>query len=394
MNAVATTGTLAAGLAQLGARVSLPGGPELSKVTLGQFIKARVLRQYEGGRYLVALHGQERVVDSAVPLRTGEILHGRVVAIGDRIELERVDTDTQPSAPALQPPADAAAPPTTDGVQASFDRYRATLDPAGREVLQRALRGAQQPDSMLLAGVTLSKFGLPQHPVLLEALYRALNAAPAATPPLAARDPGAASSAPAAGQIREALQQKFSDQPAPIVLAERGGEQQIDNGESGTSAEQFSQNDPGAAAARLGRWMLNAQTGGAMAHRLGSVPLLVGGRLLEVEVALFEQSARGARPGDARHRRVVFVLETEHLGRVEVAAQLADSRVRIRVETQRTESTQFLARHADELKSALTGLGWSVDEIVYGTLPVDGGSVAVYAVVEHVIAQDSLNRLV
>ena len=41
-----------------------------SALSLGQIVKARVLKHYEGARYLVSLEGRERVVDSSVPLST------------------------------------------------------------------------------------------------------------------------------------------------------------------------------------------------------------------------------------------------------------------------------------------------------------------------------------
>ena len=54
----------------------------LSTLTMGQIIKGRVLRHYEGSRYGVEFGGQERVVDSAIALRSGDVIHainGRTV---------------------------------------------------------------------------------------------------------------------------------------------------------------------------------------------------------------------------------------------------------------------------------------------------------------------------
>ncbi|MCK7581364.1 MAG: hypothetical protein MZV65_40845 [Chromatiales bacterium] len=76
-----------AALQGAGNRLYLAGASEFAdKLTVGQILKGRVLRQYDQSRYLVGFDGNERVVDSAVPLRTGELLHGRVMAVGERVE--------------------------------------------------------------------------------------------------------------------------------------------------------------------------------------------------------------------------------------------------------------------------------------------------------------------
>src|SRR3954452_22379567 len=81
-----------------------------AKLTLGQIIKGRVLRAYEGGRYLMDFYGQQKVVDSAVPLRAGDVIHGRVVGLGEHVELQRVLLESaRPDAPAT-PGTVAAAP--------------------------------------------------------------------------------------------------------------------------------------------------------------------------------------------------------------------------------------------------------------------------------------------
>jgi hypothetical protein len=109
----------------------------LEKLTLGQIIKGRVLRSYEGQRYLMHFEGQERIVDSAVPLRTGDILHGRVIGLGERIELQRVavQPDDAPSqddaAEPARPRAD-LADPSLRFVADLFARHHDRLDAEAR----------------------------------------------------------------------------------------------------------------------------------------------------------------------------------------------------------------------------------------------------------------------
>src|SRR3954462_14554697 len=83
-----------------------------AKLTLGQIIKGRVLRAYEGGRYLMDFYGQQKVVDSAMPLRVGDVIHGRVVGLGEHVELQRVQLDaSRPAGQAAPEPVDTAPTP-------------------------------------------------------------------------------------------------------------------------------------------------------------------------------------------------------------------------------------------------------------------------------------------
>ena len=79
------------GFARAGKSLWVQGDPEFAAtLRLGQVLKGKVLRHFEGGRYLVSFGGQEKVVDSGVPLRTGEVLYGRVMALDDKVHLQRV----------------------------------------------------------------------------------------------------------------------------------------------------------------------------------------------------------------------------------------------------------------------------------------------------------------
>src|SRR4051794_27821265 len=83
-------------LARGASSISFTSGDDFaSKLTLGQIIKGRVLLSYEGGRYLVDFNGHQKVVDSAVPLRSDEILYGRVIGLSEKVELQRIYASVQ-----------------------------------------------------------------------------------------------------------------------------------------------------------------------------------------------------------------------------------------------------------------------------------------------------------
>ena len=146
-----------------------------SALSLGQIVKARVLKHYEGGRYLVSLEGRERVVDSSVPLTTGELVRGRVIAVGDRLEL-------QPVPEPLSSAQDPEESPPSDPLAASFAQVGLQLDDAARAVVARALKGASDPQATLLAAMTLAKLGLPQQPELIDAVQALLRRRPSSSP--------------------------------------------------------------------------------------------------------------------------------------------------------------------------------------------------------------------
>src|SRR5262252_1967923 len=89
-----------AGAAQAAALVLQADSGGLSGVALGQILQAKVLQQLDTGRYLIRIAGQERVVESATPLRPDETLALRVGGSRERIELERVERER--TAPAAQ----------------------------------------------------------------------------------------------------------------------------------------------------------------------------------------------------------------------------------------------------------------------------------------------------
>jgi len=162
--------------------LSIPGGDDFaSKLQLGQIIKGRVLRHYEGTLYGVEFNGREKVVDSGVPLQTEEILHGKVVGLGDKVELQRVRV------PASQPVREDAAsnvrPWSMGGdtgklVTDLFEQYQGRLTPEQAQVVEQSVRAVSEKQSMALSGLLLSKLGVTIAPELLKAVYELLRTEP------------------------------------------------------------------------------------------------------------------------------------------------------------------------------------------------------------------------
>jgi hypothetical protein len=405
------------------ARLFLPGAQAFAdSLNIGQIIQGRVLREYEGNRYLVAFGTDERVVDSSIPLTPGEILHGRVVGLGDRVELQRVFARDREAATQQVSASEARVGRTANDqgamVDALFQRYQIPLSEDDRATLLRAIRNAGDGEAMSLAGAMLGKLGLPQTGVLLDALYRAQRVQTNAPPAVSDREPlpevlavpaqqvaewqtsSIRSLAGLLGQIAELnSQSERSALPASSGQASASDGPLSSGGRGSPSGrargKELSNGQPrDTAQSALAQRILNAQTGGVVSHRSGYLPLLVGGKLVEVSFALFEQQRPATPAGGLQHRQVAFSLRTERFGQVDVVARITGDHVRVQLLTGSDENASEASRYAGELTEALTGSGWNVDEIAYGLRAPTGQDATVRSVIEHVISLDSLNRLV
>lgn len=387
----------------------------LATLTLGQIIKGRVLRSFEGQRYLMEFSGQEKVVDSAVPLRIDEVIHGRVVGLGERIELKKINVESSdlPQAPGEGENAiDLALYSSKSArlVQELFTRYQARIDPSEMDLLERTVARAARPDLMALSGLILTKLGLRLAPEFLRSVFGAL-AKNTAEPLFAARDevvrlavadvvmPDSESDTAAFGAALQRVVTQGAQlawQPAKEREVDVDSEPAFDAGaQSGDEHGHQQRPGPEGIDRTLARWILNTQTGGATAHRVATLPLLINDRLVELDLALFEQMPREEQQPEQglTHRQVVLSLDTDGLGRVEVKAQLASDHIRVAVTTDSSETTQFMSSHATSLSTQLQSLGWQVDELSYVTLAHVGMNAVMHSVVEHVIAPGSVSRM-
>jgi hypothetical protein len=143
----------------------------------------------------------------------------------------------------------------------------------------------------------------------------------------------------------------------------------------------------------LGRLILNAQNEGSVAHRFLTFPVWFGERMVEVKVALFAQRD-GSTSGDGiRHRKLVFSLDMERLGQVEITVQAADRHLRLRIASENGRSVAALSGYLAELKSTLSEFEWQADEIEYIALDKDDQGNVSRAILTHHITPDSLSRL-
>jgi hypothetical protein len=333
-----------------------------TRLALGQVVRAHVLEHQEGNRYLMRILGQTTVAESALALRANDVFYGRVVGLQDRIELERVDAPAaQAAAPGDEALAGLGAGRAAEVIEELFRRYRATLDERDAQALKRLVARASRPDRMALAGLILRKAGLALEPPLLESLFETLGKPAGALAPIGGGvvELGIEEKGKGVTPLAEALAVAMHPAPAHWPPAQ---------------------------------WVLNAQGGGTVSHRLGVLPLELSGAAIEVEFALFEEGEGREAPG-LRHRKLVLAFDTETLGRVQARAVVAGEHIRVALASESSAATNALLRYGETLARALSGAGWQVDELSHETGTRPQSSAAVSAAVEHIITPGSVNRL-
>lgn len=417
MNVDSLVNNLQAALGRLGQNLVVQADSGFNNsLTLGQVLKGKVLMHYDGTRYGVSFGGQERVVDSAVPLRAGEVIYGRVVGLGDKVHLQRQVGPEAGQGHGSEPETPPLGQQQT-GMNARerlvaqlFDRYQGQLTAKEQGLLVRLMGKTGRPELTVLSALVLNKLGFELSAEAVQGVLRVLERErPAAlrqvaeVPQLALGDGAVGKNpseeiAPLARVLQGLLelsedgwQREGLDDAEPVPgrgAPERVGVQGSDMAGGEGDAEQRREPD------YLGTWLLNGQSEGSVAHRTSTFPLWFGERLIEVSIALFNQRQQVMGQGELRHRRIVLALDTEQLGHVELVANLAKDNLSLEVRAQDDEATETLADHLPALRSQLTALGWTVDGISYATVaPGERGEV-VRSVVEHFVTQDSVNQLI
>ena len=410
MNVDSIVNNLQGNLGRLGQSLFLQGDGAFSEnLTLGQVLKGKVLRHYEGGRYEVSFAGQEKVVDSTVPLKVGEQISGRVVALGDKVHLQRVDVNKSKEGNQQTEAGNNRTLNAKERLATQlFDKYQGRLNGQDRQLLMRMLSRSGNPELTALSSLLLNKSGVSLNQEFIKSIFRVLETERPANLAKTEINPQLQISNEAATRGNESAVKEFSEVLYERLalqadnLVSKGAETVRRDGGAAIKNNTLSQDhnfqsgdDDGDSSERfLGTWLLNAQSDGSVAHRVISVPIWFGERLVEVSVALFSQREQAGLSSDAKYRKVVLSLDTDHLGHVEVIINIANTNLKIDFHAQDEEAADILAGYLPELDSLLEQSGWTVDGINYATVLPSARGEVVRSVVEHYVTQDSINRLV
>lgn len=387
---------------------SLAGGDDFAaRLQLGQIIKGRVLRHYEGNRYGVTFSGREKIVDSAVPLKTGEVLHGKVTGLGDRVELERVQNRSSESK--NNPPQSSTFASlrgrsnATSSAVNLFAQHQIRLTPEQTAWIEQAVRNSPDPQLMARSGVLLSKLGIVITPEWLKTVYDVVSAKPqdrlfalaaqALELQVVKPDAVVSDTFTSKAQVTEIatlvkqLVEEFPERVPHEVLVSPDTDSSVrhDADTPGADDRDFTR-DPR-------RLLFNVQAGGSVAHRVNTIPLLVNGRLHELSIAVFEQTDNRRELQATRHRQLSFSIQTEQLGQVTAQLIVTGSHMKVTIGSDRAAAAESLSGWSQDLLSQLKEDGWVVDEMLYEISANEPHSTA-RAVMQHVIKQESMTRLI
>lgn len=367
----------------------------LKTLELGQVIQARVMRVFQGGRYLMDFNGQERVVDSTIPLQQGEVLRGRVVALDEQVVLEKIlaapaalesDAAQAAAAPAwLQRLGDAQA-------LALFRQFSGVLTPPEWQALDSSAR-ALGGNSVVLAALALRRNALPLEPALLKVLAQTKSGASLLAPGRqlleAALIPASAATPAHLHADAEQLARLVEDELAAAQTLLR---QEADQQQGGGQNSPDQQRDAALWAA-LASTMLNAQQPGALAHRLMSLPLAIDGRLVELQLALFDDAEQAELLPELRQRTVRIALDLDSLGRVELVARVVNRHLSVEICVASEKGAAMLGEHDRQLSGLLTRMAWSLDGASYKVAPVplDSGNALVRSVMQRMVDGDNFS---
>lgn len=339
------------------------------RLAVGQQLELTVLRRLGAREFVVAIGTERHVVESAVELTVDTRVLAEVAAVGERLTLRYLD--------AAKSHADDEQAPEPDLLEALAERHGVTLAPRERAQLDAAAADAADPARLILSGLYLTKLGLPLNQHSLHAVYAAQLDAAAVRPRAIAQADAPRESEPAADadsseKLERLLGAAFDDAvPAQADVGSAGGDSR-DDAERGA----------------LVRHALNAQDGGSVGYRYATLPLLIGGELSELQVALFtprQEDMRGRRV-----RRLVMTLATPRLGEIRIEAKSVDERIAVAIDAGTPTAVEALATRETAVRELLAQLGWAVETVAYGVnVPPDR---AARRIVDHVLSAGTVDE--
>lgn len=329
------------------------------KLTVGESLRLRVLERLGARDYVVSFGGERHRVESAVALEVGADVRVGVVAVGERLVLRHLD---------------AKADEEGDLLAQLARSYGVALAAVDREPLLAAAAGAADPTRMLMSGLYLAKLGVAPDNKAVAAVYHAQRhgvASAAADAP----DRKAPTADEPTLNAAAALVERFDDAFAAGGAHSDGGGAQSDTGEHGSS--------------ELARRALNLQDDGSVLYRYATLPLVIGGELRELQVALFTPREPIERGSDVR--RLVMTLETPQLRQVRIETKSVGDRLAVAIDVAAPDGMEALAARDGEVRELLARLGWSVEAVSYGiNVPAER---AARRIVDHVLTSGTVDAV-
>jgi hypothetical protein len=139
---------------------------------------------------------------------------------------------------------------------------------------------------------------------------------------------------------------------------------------------------------------LNSQIDGTVQHRVHTLPIWLGDKLLEINFAIYEQRQNHENTDKIDSKRILLSFEMESLGLLDIEIWAENKNLRLKMSSDSYESSRILLEYGGELNQELVERGWALDEISYTTKHCNDMGDIVGSVVDHFLSQESLSRLV
>jgi len=331
---------------------------------VGKLVEVTVVNKSGPGRYGVRVNGQSHSADSTALLQPGSTVLAVVMAAGAQLELRALSPDEDPQI--AQTLATLAA------------RHRVELSgTATRQILAFA-GNTDAPAASVRAGLYLQKLGLDVTPDALAALSSVQQPSHDST---------------ASGHEATVIPQTVNSLSHLIEAAIGAPDGSHATGQSGTDTgfddakQQGGQPRPKFGG--LAQELLALSDGGAVEYQFTSLPLMVGGKLVELDMALFQPRAN---PATGSPRRLVTSLNTTQLGHLRIVAQSHNEQLNVCLESNSERGVALLSEAGNTMCERLRELGWQVES--FRCEHTNGVASAASDIIDHVLTNGSLDRAV
>ena len=375
-------------LARSGRRTADAGNHKaFERLRVGEQLELNVLKRVDQRTFMVSFGGEQHVMESSMHLAVGARVHAVVTGVGDRLELQYLDPRVSGvSADDRAGVTDDLREPASQSLVSALEsRYRVTLGADDHAQIERAVAGAADPSAMALGGLYLAKLGVNVNQPALQAIHEAQRhrgvAEAGAATQIARRDISVLVDQAAGGdddstqELAQVIGDAVPEAPAEAMsLAAGSGD--LEGGQSDARDPQD-----------LAKLFLNLQDGGSVGYRYGTLPVIVSGQLVELDLVVLQQ--RQQSDASTPVRRLVMSLRTESFGQVRIDARALDNRLVVTFTGESPRSADELASYGAELRTLLKRLGWNVEGVGY-ELDAQPGRAA-RQIIDHVLASGTVD---
>lgn len=378
----------------------------LKTITAGQILKGRVLRVYADNKYGVDFRGQERIVDSAVPLSKGDILTGRVLGVNDHTVSMKIVSNVVSDSSKNDQSLLAKKVEYKSPVAVEADKFNVNLNQLQESAIVNSANRSVNATVAIRVGLYLAKLGLPITTELIRAMTdRVLDSQitsfmefdkklPELTSNIAIIETQQSSATRTLENLKDFFLDDFDLKKQEIDIKEQAEAPQRFHLENQTDKSNLNGNQNEMADKKkldqLFSKIFNVSNGSHAQHRFQTLPIIIDGKLIEFDVAFFDQAAQGGENLVLKSKRLKFSLNTE-FGVLNLEAKVVNDRLNVSFSSKNNYFLSEIEDHDSELSLNLTDAGWLVDDIKYSKEEVDTPA---YDIVKHVIQQNSLDIIV